>query len=46
MDLLLEIKVLSSGCRRSKALTKTIYDVAAGFNMDINVEVTEKWMKF
>lgn len=38
----MEIKVLSSGCRRSKALTKVVYDVAAGFDRDIKVEVTEK----
>lgn len=40
--MLLEIKVLSSGCWRSKALTKEVYDVAAGFDGDIKVEVTEK----
>ena len=39
---MLEIKVLSSGCWRSKALTKEVYDVAAGFDRDIKVEVIEK----
>jgi small redox-active disulfide protein 2 len=41
-DLLLKIKILSSGCRRSKALIKEVYDVAAGFDMEIKVEVIEK----
>ncbi len=39
---MLEIKVLSSGCWRSKALTKEVYDVATGLDRDIKVEVIEK----
>lgn len=40
--MLLEIKILSSGCRRSKALAKEVYDVAAGLDREIKVEVIEK----
>jgi hypothetical protein len=40
--LLLDIKVLSSGCWRSKALTKEAYDLAASLDRDIKVEVIEK----
>jgi hypothetical protein len=38
----LDIKILSSGCWRSKALIKEVCDVAAGAEREIKVEVIEK----
>ena len=40
--MLLEIKILSSGCRRSKSLIKEVDEVAAGLDRKIKVEVIEK----
>ena len=37
----MEIKILGSGCWRSKALAKRVEEVVAGLDRDIQVEIVE-----
>ncbi|MDD4335084.1 MAG: thioredoxin family protein [Desulfotomaculaceae bacterium] len=37
----MEIKILGSGCRRCKALARSVADVVAGLDRDIRVEIVE-----